>query len=30
VSPTAPRSMLRSIFATFSRSPSSASVRPDL
>jgi hypothetical protein len=30
VSPTAPRSMLRSIFATFSRSPSSVSVRPDL
>lgn len=30
VSPTATRSMLRSIFATFSRSPSSASVRPDL
>lgn len=30
VSPTAPRSMLRSIFATFSRSSSSASVRPDL
>ena len=30
VSPTAPRSMLRSIFATFTRSPSSASVRPDL
>ena len=30
VSPTAPRSMLRSIFATFSRSSSTASVRPDL
>jgi hypothetical protein len=30
VSPAAPRSMLRSIFATFSRSSSSASVRPDL
>jgi len=29
VSPTAPRNMLRSIFATFSRSPS-VSVRPDL
>jgi hypothetical protein len=30
VSPTAPRSMLRSIIATFSRSPSSTNVRPDL
>ena len=30
VSPTVPRSMLRSIFATFSRSPSTTSVRPDL
>ena len=30
VSPTAPRSMFRSIFATFSRSSSSASVKPDL
>ena len=29
-SPTIPRNMLRSIFASFSRSPSSASVRPDL
>ena len=29
-SPTIPRNMLRSIFASFSRSPSSANVRPDL
>ena len=29
-SPTIPRNMLRSIFASFSRSPSSASIRPDL
>jgi hypothetical protein len=29
-SPTTPRNMLRSILASFSRSPSSASVRPDL
>jgi hypothetical protein len=30
VSPTVPRRMLRSIFTTFTRSPSSASARPDL